>query len=333
MASPTSAPNSSKPSPAPLPRVGPTVRPSSVEILDALGRVGAAAPEHLVAMLRRCHPDAVPLNDALLEEGRLQSMAKEGLVDLRRITNTDAGLAVYDREILWLTDAGRNRADHARDQRATLLRRIGQLPPDLVSPNGVAYIFLESVHATVLSHWGKAKHVRAWLRACERDGLLTLRRTRRDRLVPVASLTAAGRKWLDERVPGALDGVPLLRRPAEYVMVHHLQAVRAAVWMISAQHPHPDPLYVEGDVDLRAQGQRGRRSKRRQHYEPVADVKLHVQRAGQVSSWDVEVIGAYTAAQIGAKYSALKPGTVYFATTDAVADRVAQLGHPRPRVI
>jgi len=214
-----------------------------------------------------------------------------------------------------------------------LLRRIAELPPDLVTPGGVGWIFFERLHATVMSHWAEAKHVRAWVRACVRDGLLGLQRTRRDQLVPVASLTNEGRAWLDARVPGALDGVPQLRRPAEYVMVHHLQAVRAAVWMISAHRAHPDPLYVEGDVDLRVQGQRGRRSKRQKHYEPVADVRLHVQVAGQVSSWDVEVIGAYTATQIHAKYHSLRPGTTYFATTHAVADRVAQLGHPRPRVI
>lgn len=330
---PTTGSTGAAVSPAPLSCVGPNIRPSSMEILDALGRVGAAAPEHLLAMLRRCHPDALPLNDVLLEEGRLAKMAKAGLVDLRYVTNTDSSLAVYDCEVVWLTDAGRRRAAQSKDARAMQLRRIAALSPDLVTPSGVEWIFFERLHATVMSHWAEAKHVRAWLRECERHGLLRLHRTRPDRLVPAASLIKEGREWLDERMPGALDGVPQLRRPAEYVMTHHLQAVRSAVWMISAHSPHPDPLYLEGDSDLRAQGQRGHRSKRRQHHEPVADVRLHVQVATKPVVWDAEVIGAYTAAQIHAKYRSLQPGTVYFATNDSVADRVAQLGHPRPRVI
>lgn len=318
-----------EPRPTPLVACSDDTAITQASILEVLGRVGAGAPEHVLALLRRCHPDSVAYGAVLAWQQRLLAMSRQGLVHLAWCAVPEGGLRYYDRTLVRLTEAGRGRGARGGDKRAWLLGTIAHLSPDV----GNDWLLEETIREAAFSHWSDGKHVRQWLKGGVAKGLLEIRPTRLAHRVPVLSLTRQGRAWLEQRAPGALAHVPRLARPAEAVMVHHLHMLRAAAWMLAASADDRALLFIQSDCDLAATVKGGRRSRRGDRYDKVPDGRMHMMVGGRRVTWDIEVIGNYRPGEIQQKYTALPKHTTYVAISDAVADRVAALRFPRPRVI
>ena len=323
----TAAIPTSEPAPIPLPVLVSAEAVTQISMLYGLARIGAAVPEHILAFLLRCHPDAVGLATVLVWQERLLAMAREGLVELSWCAVPAGRLRYFDRTLARLTEAGRARAADGTDKRSWRLGIIGEHTRD------GSWLLEEAVRQVAFADWAEAKHVRQWLKTAAGQGLVEIRPTRLAHRAPVFSMTPKGRDKLEQEVPGATAHVPQLARPAEAVMVHHLHMLRAAAWMMAVSPPDRALLYIQSDADLASAAKRGRRSRQGDHYPAVPDGRIHLVKVDRWVIWDVEVIGNYKADDIREKYRVLPKRTTFVAISNAVADRVSALGLPRPEVV
>jgi hypothetical protein len=324
---PTAQVAAGEPPPSPLPVLESPEAVTQTSILHGFARVGAAAPEQVLALLLRRHPDEVDLATVVGWQERLVAMSREGLVDLSWCAAPAGPLRHFDRILVRLTEAGRARAADGKDTRSWRLGIIADHAKD------GSWLLEESVRQLAFSDWAKAKHVRGWLKNAAHQGLVEIRATREAHRIPVFSLGKRGRTVLEQQVPPATAHVPRLARPAEAVMAHHLHMVRAAAWMMAASPPDRVFLYLESDADLASHSKRRRRSRRGDRYPNLPDGRIYLVKQNRWVTWDIEVIGNYTPDEIRGKYAALPKHTTYTAISDAVAERVVALGLPRPEVV
>ncbi|HEX7071401.1 MAG TPA: hypothetical protein VF190_11370 [Rhodothermales bacterium] len=179
-------------------------------------------------------------------------------------------------------------------------------------------------------------YVRYRLKQLAAAGLLERCRSPELRGVLVASLSQAGENSLLAEYRRRGRATPRLTRPPRLDQsIHHLLVVAASINVLLAANARFTRL--EGDEDLRSQSRQGRRLTAGAADVAIPDGRLTYRVPGEAATRraDIEIlVSKYTDEQIKKKYAELLPsGTLFFAPTRRLCDRVEALVGRRPVLI
>jgi hypothetical protein len=307
----------------------------TLKLLELISRLGAATPEQIAALVARTTVDQVPMSSCIQIEQRLSRLARQELVSVTAVETWYLALRNHEGWLYRLTNAGRCRALGSSGRIRRVLTAVhGAADPALDGWSDELVVWEAAFPGIAAAH-----AVRARLTAAVKAGYLERRATRPLKRVPVVSLTAPGEQrltdWRRTSFVDARAGVLAPTRvPRPDQVVHHLLAVSAAIQVLHASGA--EFVRLLGDEDLRSSSRQGRVLTRGETDMALPDARLAYRRSGTdaVSTADIEIlVGSYANAKIVEKYRRLPPGTLYFAPTALLQDRVAALDLPRPHLV
>jgi hypothetical protein len=306
----------------------------TAELLVLIGRTGALAPEQLAALVAHCLPAELTARDIIQIDSALERLRRRGLVGVSRAQTTLRVLRTAARRLYRsATSISVNPAPEVDRQKA---RRILAAMSDAAMPLESGWVEESDIHAVAYSRTPDRHYVRYELRRLSDNGLLESRLLREPRLVPVATLTPAGRRRAE--LEDARQGhtfSSLSDRPREDELVHHLLVIETVLRILQRNGSHLGMLRT--DVALRRRSRRGRRTRLGDILDPLPDAEL----AHSVDDPDgsagfrhetIEVVTSkYSNREIEAKYQAKwAPTALFTAPTNALCDRVERLVGRRP---
>lgn len=317
-----------RPGPAPS-----TVR--SLELLHLVAQLGAATPEQIAALVARTTVAKVPMAACLRLQQRLERLARQGLVAITTINSWYLALRGHEGWLYRLTDAGRDAAPRSEGR----VRRVLIGVHTASDPELGGWSDELAVWETAFAGIAAAHAVRTRLMSAVRQGYLERRATRSPKALPVVSLTDAGAQRLaDWRRASFIDAraghLAPTRVPRPDHVVHHLLAVSAAIQVVHARGARFVRLL--GDEDLRSLSRHGRVLTRAEADMALPDARVMYRPTGGNTdvTTDIEIlVGTYANAKLIEKHRRLPVGTLFFAPTALLQERVEALGLARPHLI
>lgn len=307
----------------------------SLELLHLVSQLGTATPEQITALVARTTVPEVPLAACLRMQQRLERLARQGLVAMSTVNSWYLALRCHEAWLYRMTDAGRDAAPRSEGRTRRILVGVhAASDPELGGWSDELAVWETAFPGIAAAH-----AVRTRLMTVVKQGYLERRASRPPKALPVVSLTDTGaRRLIDWRRASFVDAregdLAPTRVPRPDHVVHHLLAVSAAIQVVHARGARFVRLL--GDEDLRSLSRQNRMLTRAKTDVALPDARVLYRPAGgnTVVTTDIEIlVGTYANAKIIEKHRRLPAGTLFFAPTALLQERVEALGLARPHLI
>lgn len=310
-----------------------SARVTTQALIDLIGSVGTTTPELLLGVHLGLPEEFLATADLIRMHGRIRLLEDRGLVSTRLHRVTSPAMKAADRILYRATPEGLRVAA----QLPRKLHRAIDAAVRLANPELDGWSEEAAIWQAAFSSWSAQRNLRALLHRLvlagyleERPALVGLSELH---FVRAVRLTKAG---MDKAFPNGRPGDPVgpRRSARESHTVHHLMALRVALHLCI--YRQWTLVGFGGDEELRHRIHAGR---------PVGDTPMPVLPDGEVLGrrvhggglvrGQIEVITSnYSDEAITSKHTHLGTrNTLYTASTQALADRVVRLGHPRPTLL